>query len=59
VLPHTLGLGVEIWRVLAKAHELRNRAEYEGILDIDDRILTDLINACSAVAKALDSLKPL
>ena len=59
VLPHTLGLGAEVWRVLAKAHELRNRAEYEGILDLDDRILADLIGACNAVAKALDTLKPL
>ena len=24
VLPHTLGLGPEVWRVLAKAHDLRN-----------------------------------
>src|SRR5690606_24195526 len=29
VLPHTLGLGPEVWRVLAKAHDLRNLAEYE------------------------------
>jgi len=25
VLPHTLGLGPEVWRVLAKCHEIRNR----------------------------------
>ena len=29
-LPHTAGLPVESWRVLAKAHERRNLAEYEG-----------------------------
>lgn len=29
-LPHTLGLGPEVWRVLAKAHDARNLAEYEG-----------------------------
>ena len=29
-VPHTLGLGPEVWRVLAKAHELRNAGEYEG-----------------------------
>jgi hypothetical protein len=27
VLPHTLGLGPEIWRVLDKCHNARNRAE--------------------------------
>lgn len=25
VLPHTLGLGPEVWRVLARCHDLRNR----------------------------------
>jgi hypothetical protein len=30
VLPHTLGVGPEVWRVLAQCHELRNRGEYEG-----------------------------
>ena len=59
VLPHTLGLGAEVWRVLAKCHDLRNKGEYEGELDIDDRIVTDLIAACGAVAKALERLKPL
>jgi hypothetical protein len=39
VLPHTLGLGPEVWRVLAKCHEIRNLGEYEGDLDVDERIL--------------------
>lgn len=30
VLPHTLGLGPEVWRVLDMAHRKRNRSEYEG-----------------------------
>ncbi len=58
VLPHTLGLGADVWRVLAKCHDLRNKGEYEGELDIDDRILADLIAASGAVAKALEGLKP-
>jgi len=59
VLPHTLGLGPDVWRVLAKCHDLRNRGAYEGDLDIDDRIMQDLIAACGIVAKALAALKPL
>jgi len=59
VLPHTLGLGAEVWRVLAKCHDLRNKGAYEGDLDIDDRILADLITACDAVDRALGALKPL
>ncbi len=59
VLPHTLGLGAEVWRVLAKCHEVRNLGEYEGDLNIDDRLLADLIAASQAVATALEKLKPL
>jgi hypothetical protein len=28
VLPHTLGLGPGVWRVLSRCHDLRNRGEY-------------------------------
>jgi hypothetical protein len=57
VLPHTLGLGPAVWRVLAKCHEIRNLGEYEGDLNIDERLLKDLIAACAEVATALESLK--
>jgi hypothetical protein len=54
VLPHTLGLGLEVWRVLSKCHDIRNMGEYEGDLGIDERIVVrivvDLIAACNAVA---------
>ncbi len=58
VLPHTLGLGPEVWRVLAKCHEIRNLGEYEGDLNISDRLIADLIAACRAVVAKLDALKP-
>jgi hypothetical protein len=57
LLPHTLGLGPEVWRVLSKCHDLRNLAEYEGSLNIDTRIVTDLISACRAVSAKLDALR--
>ena len=56
VLPHTLGLGPEVWRVLAKCHEVRNLGEYEGDMNVDVRLVTDLINAAQAVAAALEKL---
>ena len=56
VLPHTLGLGPEVWRVLAKCHDIRNRGEYEGLLGINERILADLISAARAVADELNTL---
>lgn len=58
VLPHTLGLGPDVWRVLDKCHKLRNQSEYEGDLAIDERIVTDLIVACTAVKTALDAGPP-
>ena len=57
VLPHTLGLGPEVWRVLAKGHQIRNGVEYGGELDIDERFVTDLITACQAVADRLATLE--
>lgn len=59
VLPHSLGLGPEVWRVLAKCHEQRNLAEYQGALDIDERLLLDLLSACEAVRVKVDALAPL
>jgi hypothetical protein len=55
VLPHTLGLGPEVWRVLDKCHNMRNVGEYEGLLDVDDRLVADLITAAQAVASALQA----
>ena len=56
VLPHTLALGPEVWRVLDKCHRVRNQSEYEGGLDVDDQLVVALINACDAVKSALDAL---
>jgi hypothetical protein len=54
VLPHTLGLDPVVWRVLAKAHEARNLAEYEGHADVGERLVLDLIAATGTVAARLD-----
>jgi hypothetical protein len=56
VLPHTLGLKPEVWRVLAHCHNLRNRGEYEGDLFVDERLLADLIRACRVVAAQVERL---
>lgn len=58
VLPHTLQIGPEVWRVLSKCHDLRNLAEYEGGLTIDERIVTDLIAATEIVAAKVVALPP-
>jgi hypothetical protein len=56
VVPHTLGLGPDVWRVLAKCHQIRNQGEYEGDLDVDERLVIDLTVACGKVLKALQGL---
>ena len=56
LLPHTLGLGPEVWRVLSKCHDLRNLGEYEGDLNIDERIVTDLLAACRIVVAKVQAL---
>lgn len=53
VLPHTLNLGPEVWRVLDKCHDVRNVGEYEGGLDVDARLVAALLDACQAVADAI------
>lgn len=55
-LPHTLGLGPEVWRVLAKAHDVRNLAEYEGHVDVSERLVLDVIAAAERVVAQLDAL---
>ena len=59
LLPHTLELGPEVWRVLSKAHDIRNLGEYEGDLNVDERIVTDLITACGVVAGKVAALPPI
>ena len=55
-LPHTLGLPASVWRVLAKAHEVRNVAEYEGHFDADAKLLQSLIEATELVRVAAVAL---
>ena len=52
-LTHTLSIPPATWRVLSKAHDLRNRTEYEGVSEIDDRLVEDMIAAVTAVRDAL------
>jgi hypothetical protein len=58
VLPHTLGLPPAAWRVLAKGHETRNLAEYEGAIEVHEALVRDLIAAAETVRAALRSSRP-
>lgn len=55
-LPHTLGVGPEVWRVLDKAHSLRNMSKYEGYAEIDERLVDDLVRAARTLEAAVVAL---
>ena len=57
-LPHTLGLGPGVWRVLATCHQRRNALEYEGYLEVDERLMADLLHAAETVYAAVVKLGP-
>ena len=44
-LPHTLGVAASTWRLLDRCHRERNATEYEGIGDVDEKLLAGLIEA--------------
>jgi hypothetical protein len=55
-IPHTLGLGPEIWRVLDLCHSRRNVAEYEGYFDIEEQLVMDLLVAADALLVGVEEL---
>jgi len=58
-LAHTLGTPSATWRLLAKCHERRNRLEYEGFVEVDERLLTDLLAAAGELLDEIRKLPPL
>ncbi len=55
-LNHTLALPHEQCRVLDKAHNKRNMAEYEGVIDIDEALVEALIRATDEVAERVSRI---
>ena len=45
-----------MWRVLDKCHNTRNLGEYEGLMEVDERLVADLIVATQVVADAIGQL---
>jgi hypothetical protein len=54
-LAHTLGLPAKVWRVLAKAHDVRNRAEYEGVVETGEPLVSGVVEATGAILDALNT----
>ena len=56
-LRHSLNLPNELWRVMDQAHRKRNLAEYEGQLDVDEKLLDALIRVATEVANRVSCLQ--
>lgn len=56
VLPTTLSVGPEVWRVLSKCHDKRNLAEYEGHFEMDVRLLKELVIAAQILLDKVETL---
>lgn len=55
LLEHTAGLSPAVWRVFATAHQKRNLAEYEGLVDVEERLVIDLIAAANTLLNKLNA----
>jgi hypothetical protein len=48
-LQHTLDLPPGQWRILDKAHKIRNLAEYEGYSEVDEQLLAEVLKVAELV----------
>ena len=55
-LEETLGLGPEYWRVLALCHERRNVAEYQGHLEVEEKLVSDLLRVTEMLLAKVSAL---
>jgi hypothetical protein len=55
-LVHTLGTSAPDLQIFLQAHNERNLAEYEGRMEIDERLLDNLIRCTKAIEAAVDQL---
>jgi hypothetical protein len=55
-LAHTLSWPAQRWRVLDAAHQRRNKAEYEGFLDVEDSGITELCALVTALIADVTNL---
>ncbi len=58
-LEHTIGLEKVKWRLLAKCHNQRNLAEYEGHLEITPQLLKELVEITGELLVMVEGLAPI
>jgi hypothetical protein len=55
-LEETLGIPPAKWQVFSLCHQRRNVAEYEGDLNVEDRLVADLIEITEALSQNIARL---
>ncbi len=53
-LAHTVDISKTQVRIFALCHERRNLAEYEGYLDVDEKLLAELLQATDALLEKIN-----
>lgn len=56
LLPQTLDLANDQWRVLDTAHRRRNAIEYEGIVEVDETLVEAMLRVATEMRRRLESL---
>jgi len=57
-LAHTTDLGVDVRKILSKSHSARNRAEYQGVIEINEGLLVELIDGAQLLLAFVEKLGP-
>jgi len=57
-LTHTIGLPSPEWRVLDNAHRKRNLTEYEGVVDVDEALVSAVLRVTHRVQELVAALGP-
>lgn len=55
-LAHTLDVPPTRWRLLADAHTRRNTSEYDGTLDVTEKLVAGMIDVAEDVARRCNAL---
>lgn len=54
-LPYTMGLSADRWKILSMCHDRRNLAEYEGHLEVDEELLSEMISVAQLLLVQLEN----
>lgn len=57
-LEHTVDFTPAQWRVLLLCHDRRNKAEYEGVMNVEERLVEEAIDVVQVLLDRVSALVP-